>query len=232
MLISEIFYSVQGEGSLTGVPSVFVRTSGCNLRCAWCDTPYASWNPEGDPMGVPEIVAEVHRHPGARHVVLTGGEPMIATGIADLASALRDGGHHITIETAATVPPDNIACDLASLSPKLLNSAPDGAQHPAWRRRHEAARWQPEVIRAWLDGGYDYQFKFVVAQPSDLDELEQMLRSLEREIPPAKIFLMPEGTTLETLRRRAAWLVEACKQRGYRYAHRLHIELFGNRRGT
>ena len=77
MLISEIFHSLQGEGELAGVPSVFVRTAGCNLRCTWCDTPYSSWSPEGTQMGVAEIVAEVSRHP-ARHVVLTGGEPMLA----------------------------------------------------------------------------------------------------------------------------------------------------------
>src|SRR6187401_901216 len=105
MLISEIFYSVQGEGELTGVPSVFVRTSGCNLRCTWCDTPYASWNPEGQEMSVSEIVAEVLEHP-AQFVVLTGGEPMIAKGIRELADALHAAGKHITIETAGTVAPD------------------------------------------------------------------------------------------------------------------------------
>ena len=101
MLISEIFYSLQGEGELTGVPSVFVRTSGCNLRCNWCDTPYASWNPEGKQMTVEEIVAEIATHP-AKHAVLTGGEPMIAPGIHELAFQLQEAGYHITIETAAT----------------------------------------------------------------------------------------------------------------------------------
>ncbi len=90
MLISEIFYSIQGEGMLTGVPSVFIRTSGCNLRCNWCDTPYASWNPEGTARTIEQIVAEVQSHP-ARHVVLTGGEPMIAKDIAALADAKFDG---------------------------------------------------------------------------------------------------------------------------------------------
>src|SRR5215469_9962101 len=75
--IAEIFYSLQGEGSLVGVPSVFVRTSGCNLRCVWCDTPYTSWHPEGEERTLPSIVAEVEQYP-ARHVVVTGGEPMIA----------------------------------------------------------------------------------------------------------------------------------------------------------
>jgi 7-carboxy-7-deazaguanine synthase len=231
MLISEIFYSLQGEGELTGVPSVFVRTSGCNLRCAWCDTPYASWNPEGEPRSVAQIVAEVESHANARHVVLTGGEPMIAKEIHNLAAELNKTGRHITIETAATVMPDGIACDLASLSPKLLNSAPDPIEHAAWRKKHEATRWQPDVVRAWIDA-YPYQFKFVVARPEDVDELEPMLAALHREIPRHKVLLMPEATTLGKMRDRAAWLGEVCKARGYRYAHRLHIELYGNKRGT
>ena len=230
MLVSEIFYSLQGEGTLAGVPSVFVRTSGCNLRCAWCDTPYASWSPEGQARPVAEIVAEVMRHP-ARHVVLTGGEPMIAKGIHTLAVELKKLGRHITIETAATVAPGGIACDLASLSPKLLNSAPDATRHAAWRKKHEATRWQPDVVRAWLDA-CDCQLKFVIARPEDVDELEAMLTKLGRDLPREKILLMPEGVTAEKMRERAAWLGEMCKARGYRYAPRLQIELYGNRRGT
>ncbi len=231
MLIAEIFYSLQGEGELTGVPSVFVRTSGCNLRCAWCDTPYASWSPEGKVHTVAQVLAMIESHPAARHVVLTGGEPMIAKDIATLAAQIREGGRHVTIETAATVAPAGIACDLASLSPKLLNSAPDPLEHAAWRRKHEATRWQPEVVREWIDC-YPYQFKFVVSRPEDVDELEAMLAALQRAIPRHKVLLMPEATTLEAMRARAAWLGELCKARGYRYAHRLHVELYGNRRGT
>jgi 7-carboxy-7-deazaguanine synthase len=231
MLISEIFYSLQGEGELTGVPSVFVRTSGCNLRCTWCDTPYASWNPEGAAHTIPQILAAIENHPAAHHVVLTGGEPMIAKDIRSLAAGIKRTGRHITIETAATVAPEGIACDLASLSPKLLNSAPDAAQHPVWRRKHEAARWRPEVVRAWVEA-YPYQFKFVVARPEDVDELEHMLAAIGREIPRHKVLLMPEARSLETMRERATWLGDVCKARGYRYAHRLHIELYGNRRGT
>lgn len=230
MLIAEIFYSLQGEGELAGVPSVFVRTSGCNLRCVWCDTPYASWNPEGSQRSIGEIVAEVERHP-ARHVVLTGGEPMIAPQIRDLAGELKLLGYHVTVETAATVAPGGIACDLASLSPKLLNSAPDAHAHAAWRKRHEATRWQPDVVRAWVDG-YAYQFKFVVAQPADVDELGGMLEKLGRDIPRHKVLLMPEARSPEVMRQRAAWLGGVCKTHGYRYAHRLQIELYGNQRGT
>jgi 7-carboxy-7-deazaguanine synthase len=231
MLISEIFYSIQGEGELTGVPSVFVRTSGCNLRCSWCDTPYASWNPEGEMLTLPSVLAAVESFPQARHVVLTGGEPMIAKDIRALAVELKRLGRHITIETAGTVAPEGIACDLASLSPKLLNSAPDPVEHAAWRKKHEATRWQPDVVRAWIDA-YSYQFKFVIARPEDVDELEHMLAALKREIPRHKVLLMPEATSLEKMRGRAEWLGELCKARGYRYAHRLHIELYGNRRGT
>jgi 7-carboxy-7-deazaguanine synthase len=231
MLICEIFYSLQGEGELTGVPSVFVRTSGCNLRCTWCDTPYASWNPEGEQRSTAQVMAAIESFPAARHVVLTGGEPMIAKEIRVLADAIKASGRHVTIETAATVAPDGIACDLASLSPKLLNSAPDAIEHAAWRKKHEATRWQPEVVRAWIER-YPYQFKFVVSRPEDVEELEHMLAALKREVPRHKVLLMPEATTLEKMRGRATWLGELCKARGYRYAHRLHIELYGNRRGT
>src|SRR5829696_7945417 len=104
MWVSEVFYSIQGEGELTGVPSVFVRTSGCNLRCSWCDTKYASWEPEGDELSVEAIVEKVLSYP-ARHVVLTGGEPLVAKGIRELAQRLHEAGWHITIETAGTAPP-------------------------------------------------------------------------------------------------------------------------------
>lgn len=230
MLISEIFYSLQGEGELIGVPSVFVRTSGCNLRCNWCDTPYASWSPEGKQMTVTEIISVVKTHP-ARHVVLTGGEPMIAPDIHELAFQLQEQRYHITIETAATIAPGGIACDLASLSPKLAHSAPDARLDDNWRKKHEALRWQPEVVARWIAVGA-YQLKFVVGRESDVEEIEAMIRETACAIPPSKVLLMPEGTTVESLRAKAGWLSELCKARGYRYAPRLHVELYGNKRGT
>jgi 7-carboxy-7-deazaguanine synthase len=230
MLISELFHSLQGEGELTGVPSVFVRTSGCNLRCSWCDTPYASWTPEGKPMTIDQIVSAIELYP-CEHVVLTGGEPMIAPQIRDLASELKVLGYHITIETAGTIAADGIACDLASISPKLLHSAPDAIAHPAWHKKHEAERWRPEIVRYWIEH-YNFQLKFVISQPAQVEEIEGMLKKLGREIPRNKVQLMPEARTLEVMRNRANWLADLCKARGYRYAHRLHIELWGNKRGT
>jgi 7-carboxy-7-deazaguanine synthase len=228
--IAEIFHSIQGEGALLGTPSAFIRTSGCNLRCVWCDTPYASWKPEGSEMTREEILAWIEAQ-GARHVVLTGGEPMVAAGVRELAAAIRASGRHLTIETAGTVAPDGIACDLASLSPKLANSTPGDSLGGGWSQRHEERRWQPGVVRAWIEGG-EFQLKFVVCDQADLNEVEAMLAKLGPGIRPDQVFLMPEGVDLPTLRKRASWLVRICQERGFRYGHRLQIELFGHTRGT
>src|SRR5258708_930412 len=123
MRVSEVFYSLQGEGELTGVPSVFIRTSGCNLRCTWCDTKYASWTPEGETLDIEALWSEVRRHPGAP-VFLPGGGRMTARELPELAARLGAAGKHIPIKTAGTIPPNGIACDLASLSPKLAHSTP------------------------------------------------------------------------------------------------------------
>jgi 7-carboxy-7-deazaguanine synthase len=228
MRIAEIFYSIQGEGRLTGVPSVFVRTSGCNLRCAWCDSGYTSWDPEGDSLSVAEILDRVTAFP-TRHVVVTGGEPLIAPAIEELCAGLRERGFHITVETAATVFKP-VACDLASLSPKLANSTPHLRAGGRYALQHDELRLQFDVIQAFMDC-YDHQLKFVLDRPEDLDEVFSILRRL-RGVDAAKVLLMPQGITAEELRERAAWLVEACKNHGFRYCPRLHIELLGNVRGT
>ena len=144
--MAELFYSIQGEGKLAGVPSFFVRASGCNLRCTWCDTPYASWEPEGREMSVAEILAAGREHPG-KHVVLTGGEPMIMAEIGELAGAFRSGGYHVTVETAATVYKP-IALDLASLSPKLANSTPWEREGGRFASAHERNRINVKIGRA------------------------------------------------------------------------------------
>ncbi len=229
MRIAEIFHSIQGEGLLTGVPSVFVRTSGCNLRCHWCDTPYASWKPEGPEMSVGAILAKVSQWE-CRHIVLTGGEPLIAPELPVLAAGLRKAGKHITIETAATVPPAGIGCDLASLSPKLSNSTPPAERDPAWAKKHEEARLRPDVIADWIKF-CEFQLKFVVSTERDLAEIKSLLSQLP-PVPPDRVLLMPEGTDSKTLASRAPWLVEICKREGFRFCPRLQIELFGHTRGT
>ena len=222
MRIAEIFHSIQGEGSLVGVPSVFVRTSGCNLRCVWCDTPYTSWQPEGDEWTLERIWAVVEAYP-AKHVVVTGGEPMIAREIVELTRGLRARGRHITIETAGTVFAP-VECDLMSISPKLANSTPAGE----WEERHERLRIQPEVVRQ-LMGWCAYQLKFVVARPEDMAEVRDLVRAFGADA--GKVILMPEGVDAGVLRERGVWLAEICKGEGFRFSPRLHVELWGNRRG-
>ena len=223
MKIAELFYSLQGEGSLVGVPSVFIRSSGCNLRCAWCDTPYTSWAPEGLEWALDESEDEVGSHP-ARHVVITGGEPMIQPDIVPLTERLRARGLHITVETAGTVF-QPVACDLMSISPKLSNATPPGR----FAAQHDRIRIQPSVL-AQLMTRYEYQLKFVVVNPADLEEIHALLRALEA--PAGRVILMPEGIDQAQLAARGQWLAEICKSEGFRFSPRLHIDLWGARRGV
>jgi 7-carboxy-7-deazaguanine synthase len=227
--IAEIFHSIQGEGKLAGVPSAFVRASGCNLRCVWCDTPFTSWNPEGEDLPVEQVMRQI-ADSGARHVVLTGGEPMIMPDVRSLCEAIRQAGLHLTIETAATVF-EPVALDLASLSPKLSNSTPIDREGGKFAARHDRLRLNPDVIQRFIDHAPDFQLKFVVAAETDLVELRELLGQL-RGWQPSDVLLMPEGIDAATLASRAGWIAQVCKETGFRYCPRLHIELYGNRRGT
>lgn len=230
--ICETFLSIQGEGKLTGVPSWFIRVSGCNLRCRWCDTPYSSWRPEGELMDVSSLIDGALRS-GAGHVVLTGGEPMLFRAIVPMCHSLRDRGLHVTIETAGTVH-QPVSCDLMSLSPKLSTSTPfeGDSRDPSglWRLRHEERRINVPVLQRLLDEHPRRQLKFVVTQPTDLGEIDSLLSRL-KGWSPDDVMLMPEGVTTPTADTKR-WIAAACLERGWRYCQRLHIELFGNVRGT
>jgi 7-carboxy-7-deazaguanine synthase len=226
--IAEIFYSIQGEGRLVGMPSVFIRTSGCNLRCVWCDTPYTSWAPEGKKWSIRETLWEVAKYP-SRHTVVTGGEPFLAAEIEELTAGIKRLGSHITIETAATLFKP-VACDLVSMSPKLANSTPWRRAKGKFAKMHEKARLNFEVMQLFIDT-YDYQLKFVVDQREDFDEIEEILGRL-KNVDRSRVLIMAQGKTRRELRDKTKWIIEACKEYGFRYTPRLHIELFGNRRGT
>lgn len=229
--ISETFTSLQGEGKLTGVPSHFIRLSGCNLRCAWCDTPYASWQPEGDQHGVDALV-RLAKASGVRHAVVTGGEPMIFKHLDELCVQLRTAGLHITIETAGTVH-RAVGCDLMSISPKLSNSTPrNDPRDPGgqWERLHEERRINLVALQALITTYPQRQLKFVVAAPQDLHEIETLLSNLTGW-NATDIMLMPEGVRPPD-RPTTDWMVRECIARGWRYCPRLHIHLFGNTRGT
>ncbi len=224
--IAEIFHSVQGEGQWAGVPSTFIRVSGCNLRCVWCDTPYASWTPEGPTMTIDEIIAKVDEA-NLDHVVLTGGEPMLFDAIEPLAISLKENGKTITVETAGTTFRD-LPCDLMSISPKLANSIP--SEDADWAKRHDATRLQPDILNR-LISTYPYQLKFVIQNPTtDLPEIGALLSNLNVE--PGRIMLMPEGRDSAALWQTARTLVPICMERNWRLAPRLQIDLFGDTRGT
>ena len=231
MKISELFFSIQGEGELTGIPSVFVRTSGCNLRCRWCDTKYSSWTPEGENVDIEELVEKVCSYP-ARHVVITGGEPMIAKDIKEFVDLLKQSGKHITIETAGTIAPNGIQCDLASISPKLSDSTPEKSEiSEEWIERHDSTRIDYNILNEWIDS-YEFQLKFVVSRREGINEVKCIIDKIESDILPEKVLLMPEGTDSETIHSRYDMLVDLCKENGFRMCNRLHLDLFGNTRGT
>jgi 7-carboxy-7-deazaguanine synthase len=226
--ISEIFHSVQGEGRFTGTPSVFIRTSGCNLRCWFCDTRYASWEPEGESVNLDSIVTAATKWP-TPHVVITGGEPMIFEDIGELCQALHRHGRHITIETAGTIQRD-VECDLWSISPKLSNSTPVGFISEEWIRQHDERRHRPDVVRNLMGQG-EYQLKFVVGSILDAEEVLNYLKLLG-EWDRDRVMLMPRGTTTEELRLQSSWLASWCRDHDLRLCDRSHIYWFGNKRGT
>ena len=223
MQIVELFHSIQGEGILAGVPSAFVRMAGCNLCCVWCDTPYASRpDARSEQLTPAQIVSRIRAFPKVRHAVLTGGEPMLAPNLPELARRLHDAGFHTTIETNATLPPAGIACDLASLSPKLTHAFPPDLP---------ARQPDPAIIQDWLDA-YDCQLKFVVTGAGDLPAVLGLLDRLPRPPTPDRVLLMPRGATRPELVRRRRLVVELCNRHGFRYCPRLHVELYGARRGV
>jgi 7-carboxy-7-deazaguanine synthase len=261
MFISEIYHSRQGEGFLAGTPSVFLRTSGCNLRCGFCDTPFASWNPEGQHQSVDQIVAAVRAETNkllppmdpkwetdlavgdsagqakapsvvsqaTRHVVITGGEPMLAKEMPELCQRLSGSGFHLTIETAGTID-RQLPCDLMSISPKLSNSDPTSERAGPWLAKHQAARHRPEIVRALIER-HDYQLKFVVDKPKDIEEIELFLAEVG-DFDPQRVLLMPQGTELADLEQRESWLADVCDLQGFTLCRRLHILWYGNKRAT
>jgi len=226
--IAEIFKSIQGEGGRIGTPSLFIRVSGCNLRCGWCDTPYASWNPEGPTMSLEEILKQVDASQ-IQDIVLTGGEPMLFDAIEDLIVQLKLRNHFVTVETAGTVYRE-MSANLMSISPKLKNSVP--TNEPIWATKHEKLRSNLEPLKKLIKR-YDFQLKFVVIPENEgeIQEIKDILNSLGR-IKPDQVYLMPEGRDPSVLLKRAKQLVPICLETGWRIAPRYQIDLFGDTRGT
>ena len=235
--INELFCSLQGEGRLAGVPSVFVRTSGCNLRCWFCDSYHTSWEPTGDWYGVDDIVAAVADY-DADHVVLTGGEPLVHERSVDLLDRLADEGYHTTVETNGTVYRE-APIDLASVSPKLASSTPTPERDPKgdgeWVDRHADRRLDVDVLAAFVED-YEIQLKFVVTGPDDMVEIEDLVaRVRERAdtiLPDDRVLLMPEGRTRDRLTETRRVVADLAVEYGYRYTPRLHVDLWNDAPGT
>jgi len=225
MIVNEIFYSLQGEGFLAGIPSVFVRLAGCPLRCRWCDTKYA-WSKEaGRQYSIGEIIRAVKKWP-CRFVVITGGEPMIDQDLPQLAGELKAAGKHITIETAGIAYIPDMPCDLMSISPKLSNSMPDDAELAAI---HRDSKIDLAVLGELIDN-YNYQLKFVVDSEADLSEIEKSIEKLS-SIDSEKVMLMPQSSTRQEFLAKSPIVAELCKHTGYAFSQRLQVLLWDNQKG-
>lgn len=225
MVINEIFYSLQGEGRLSGVPSVFVRLAGCPLRCRWCDTAYAQ-NASAGTKYSPEWLEEQIRSYPTSNIVITGGEPMVNPKLPELVRVLHRLGLHLTIETAGITFVPDLPCDLMSISPKLSNSTPTD---PALAKVHEKARFNLPALRQLMQA-YRYQLKFVVDTAEDLDEIVQVVGQLG-SVNPQDVFLMPQAITRKEYLEKSSWLANYCLQTGFSYGHRLHVLLWPGIKG-
>jgi 7-carboxy-7-deazaguanine synthase len=225
MVINEIFYSLQGEGFLAGVPSVFVRLAGCPLRCKWCDTKYAWDQRAGEDYTVADIV-ETAQQWHCKFIVITGGEPMINPDLPELGEALKTAGKHITIETAGIAYIQDMPCDLMSISPKLSNSAADDTKASA---SHKDSRLDIAVLQE-LVGNYEYQLKFVVDSQDDLPEIQHTIGEIGG-VNLEKVMLMPQTATRDELLAKSPIVAEMCKQSGFAFSQRLQVLLWNNQKG-
>ena len=240
----EIFHSIQGEGVSLGVPSIFIRASLCNLHCHWCDTDY-TWNWENTPwphdrdsepgyqkfkrenhiveMPIEEIAQIVTVFP-CKNIILTGGEPLLQQpGWIALLKHLRgiSSDYRFEVETNGTLAPTSELNSLISqynVSPKLNNSG-----------NANDLRINPNTLSYFANSDKAW-FKFVIAAPSDLEEIKKLIKA--HHIPKKRILLMPEGRDEKSLQQRRLWLADICRDQGFRYSDRLHIQLWGSKRGV
>lgn len=215
--ISEIFLSLQGEGPTAGTPAHFIRLQGCDVGCRWCDTRY-SWDfGAGSERPVEAACDEALALGAAPLLVITGGEPLEHTGLADLIARALERWPRVEVETSGIAPPPVSDPRLAwNVSPKLPGATPRWSD--TWA--HTAA-WVAEPRAT---------FKIVVGDPPDPADAADLIA--RHALPRERVMLMPEGMTELALRTRAVALAEECKRLGVRMSPRLHIWMWGARRGV
>ena len=226
LVINEIFYSLQGEGFLAGVPSVFVRFAGCPLRCRWCDTKYAWDQKAGQEYSIARIVGDIEQW-RSKFIVITGGEPMTNSDLPKLVQELKATDKHITIETAGIAYIPDMPCDLMSISPKLSNSNP---KDPVLAKIHKDSRLDIAVLGKLIDS-YQFQLKFVVDSQADLPEIQETLEKIGN-VDSENVMLMPQAATRDELLLKSPMVAEMCKQTGFAFCQRLQVLLWNNQRGT
>ncbi len=214
--VAEVFRSIQGEGATAGLPSAFLRLQGCSLGCVWCDTRY-SWPPGGGTeLDLRQVLRRVEAL-AVHNVVVTGGEPLESPAFVPLVEGLKAGGHRIEVETAGFLVPPDAPVDQWNVSVKLANSG-------VCRER----RIQPAAIQAFL--ARPSWFKFVIVAAADIREVEELAATYA--IPRDRVLLMPEGMTRRALEGRSALVADLCQRHGFRFSPRLHILLWGPKRGV
>lgn len=224
--LSEIFESLQGEGASTGSPTMFVRLAQCNLHCVWCDTKYtwdfANYDYETEVSErSPEDVAATVNASATRRVVLTGGEPLLQQRPLERFFELLAADVVVEIETNGTIAPTPTTLARVNqwnVSPKL-STAGDA----------ESLRLRLPVLRALRDAPAAF-LKLVVRSNADYDEADALVARLAW--PKNRVLFMPEANDRDSLRARSLEVAEAARQRGFRFSSRLHLELWGGRRGT
>lgn len=216
-----VFYTIQGEGRYTGVPSVFVRLTGCNLRCQWknadgttnrCDTPYSSFEPEKEIHSIEETVQKIHNF-RCKHVVVTGGEPFLQPGVVELINSLVDSGHYVTVETNGTIYRESKA-QFYSISPKLSSA-------------NCKDTIDIDVLKKFLQ--FDHQVKFVVNTKEDLNEIQMLLLKLSQR---TNVYLMPQALSNKECEEKQRWLLPLCRDNKFSYCERVHVKLWGSKRGV
>lgn len=234
MKIVERFLTLQGEGKYLGVPSYFIRTTGCNLRCAWrnvnnsitkCDTPYTSWQPEkGQDLNIYEVLDFLKDKP-VRHIVITGGEPMMQKDISNIVDEFKD--YFITVETNGTIYRDDMKKTFMSISPKLKSSY---AQEKGSREEkiHDNYNLFFDTTQQWIKTN-QFQLKFVVNEENDLEEILDLQQNWK--VDNDVIYLMPQGISSSQFEDKSKWIFDNCVKYGFNYSPRMHIDLFGNKRG-
>lgn len=270
--VNEVFGpTIQGEGKYSGVPSIFIRLNGCNLRCSFknpygsatiCDTPYTSHNPENKESEdvdnfIESISYNLSEWTGVNHIVITGGEPMLQQdAIIELIKGINkmtDRKITYTIETNGTINPKQEMYDLIdlwSVSPKLSNSCyfiGNEKVSATMQKTHNEIRLNFEALHNIYEFGKDCQFKFVWTGKECEDEINYIIMNafynynargsdsfnlFKRVVKKANIMLMPQGISVDEMDQSSKSAIQACIDNGWRFSDRLHIRIFGNKRGV